>query len=147
MARMATERPTDELLEQLLASATPEAYLSKVDLPDRTLADYLHALLDEKGMSRADAIRASGVNTTFGYQVFQGTRTPGRDNAIMLAFGLGCSLVECQRLLRLAGVSELWCKLRRDAVIILCLERGMTRDECDDELYRLGENTLLSQGD
>ena len=78
------------------------------------------------------------------YQVFKGERNIGRDHAIMLAFGLRCSLVETQRLLRLAGVSELWCKVRRDAIIIFCLQHGMTRAECDDELYRLGEPTLLT---
>ena len=70
-----------------------------------------------------------------------------RDNAIMLAFGLGCSLVETQRLLRLAGVSELWPKIRRDAIIIWSIKEGLSREECDDELWRLGEKTLFSVRD
>ena len=144
---MQEEPLTDELLEQLLASATPEAYLASVDLPSRTLADYAHALLDDKGLTRADVIRSSGLNSTFAYQVFQGTRNIGRDHAIMLAFGLRCTLLEAQRLLRLAGVSELWCKVRRDAIIILSLDHGMTRAQCDDELFRLGEQTLLRSED
>jgi hypothetical protein len=64
----------------------------------------------------------------------------------MLAFGLDCTLREGQRLLRLAGVSELWCKQRRDAIIIFCMEHGYSRTEADDELWRLGEKTLLSDG-
>jgi hypothetical protein len=42
-------------------------------------------------------------------------------------------------------VSELWCKTRRDAIIIYCIEHGYTLAECDDELYRLGEETLVSR--
>ena len=84
---------------------------------------------------------------TFGYQAFSGERNLGRDNAIMMAFGLHCTLQETQRLLRLAGASELWPKVPRDAIIIFCLEHGMTRVQCDDELYRLGEPTLLSAED
>ena len=61
----------------------------------------------------------------------------------MLAFGLRATLRETQRLLRLAGVSELWPKVRRDAIIIWCIERGYTREQCDDELYRLRESTIL----
>lgn len=141
---MATERLTDELLEQLLASASPEAYLSQAKLPDRTLPDYLRQLLKEKGLKRSDVFRAAGINTTFGYQAFSGERHPGRNNALMLAFGLQCTLQETQRLLRLAGHSELWPKVPRDAIIIFCIEHGLTRAECDDELYRLGEDTLLS---
>lgn len=141
------ERITEELLERLLASATPEAYLSAPDATvERALPDYLHELLDAHGLKRADVVRASGINATVVYDIFSGKSRPGRDHAIMLAFGLGCDLRECQRLLRLAGVSELWCKVRRDAVLIWCVERGLTREEADDELYRLGEKTLLGTG-
>lgn len=142
---------TDELLEQLLASASPEQYLSGLASSDAVssadpLPSYLAALLAEKGLTRAEVIRASGLNATYCYQVFQGDRHPGRDHALMLAFGLGCSLHETQRLLTRAGVAELWCRVRRDAIIIFCIDHGMTRVACDDELWRLGEPTLLDAG-
>lgn len=141
------ERLTEELLERLLESTSPEQYLddAAAETENRTLADYAHALLAEKNLKRSDVIRASGLNATFAYQIFQGTRMAGRDSAIMLALGLQCSLRETQRLLRFAGVSELWCKLRRDAIIIFCIKQGYTREETDDELYRLGEKTLLTE--
>lgn len=135
---------TAELLEQLLESASPEAYLSHAVLEDRSLSEYLHALLREKGLRRSDVIRGSGLNATFVYQIFYGTRHPRRDTAIMLAFGLHCTLQEAQRILKLAGSSELWCKNRRDAILIFCLEHGLSREQADDELFRLGEETLLS---
>lgn len=144
---MEPEPLTDELLQRLLDSATPEAYLSSVELPDRTLASYAQDLLRVKGLRRSDVIRACGIGTTFGYQIMQGKRNASRDSAIMLTFGLQCTLQETQRLLRLAGVSELWPKVRRDAIIIYCINQGMSRVECDDELYRLGEKTLLSVED
>lgn len=144
---MGEERLTDELLEQLLASATPEAYLAETGIGNRSLPEYLGQLLAEKRLVRSEVIRAAGVNPTFGYQIFQGTRHPGRDTAIMLAFGLRCSLVEAQRLLRLAGVSELWCKVPRDAIVIFALQHGYSRVATDDELYRLGEKTLLAGED
>ena len=40
-------------------------------------------------------------------------------------------------------MSELYCKNRRDAIIIYCIDKGYTLAECDDELYRLGEQTLV----
>ena len=137
------ERLTDQLLEQLLASATPEAYLIGSGIVDRSLTDYLNQLLAEKELKKSQVIRASGVNPTFCYQIFSGARRPNRDTAIKLAFGLGCSLIETQRLLRTAGHSELWCKIPRDAIIIFAIEHGYTREQADDDLYRLGEETLL----
>ena len=83
------------------------------------------------------------MHQTVVYDIFSGKSYPGRDNAIMLAFGLGCDLVETQRLLRLAGVSELWPKVRRDAIVIWSIKEGLSREECDDELWRLGEKTLF----
>ena len=94
-------------------------------------------------LRRADVVRASGLNATVVYDIFSGKSRPGRDHAIMLAFGLKCTLRETQRLLRLAGVSELWCKQRRDAIIIWCIRNGFDRIATDDELYRMGEATLL----
>lgn len=143
---MAEEKLTEDLLERLRASATPEEYLRVGDTIDRTLPEYLRGLLDARGFKRADVIRRSGLNATFAYDIFAGKSRPGRDHAIMLAFGLSCSLIEAQRLLRLAGVSELWAKDRRDAIVIWCLDRGRTREECDDALWRLGERTLFGTG-
>lgn len=140
-----SEPLTEELLQRLLASATPEAYLADAPTDDRSLGDYLYDLIEARGLTRAAAIRAASINSTFGYQIFNGTRNVTRDNAIKLAFGCGCTLREAQRLLRHAGVSELWCKNRRDAIIIYCIEQGMSCAECDDELYRMGEATLTAQ--
>ena len=139
-SEMPRERLTGELLEQLLNAPTPEAYLDEGLTLDRTLPDYLEQLRAARDLKRSEIIRASGVNATFVYDVFKGKSRLGRDNAIMLALGMGCTLLETQRLLRLDGVAELWPKVRRDAVIIWCVNHGYTRQH---ELYRLGEKTLF----
>ena len=128
---MPTEKLTEDLLKRLLGAKSPEEYLDQGET------------LDREGMKRADVVRASKLNSTVVYDIFGGKSLPGRDHAIMLAFGLHCNLRETQRLLRLAGVSELWPKNRRDAVIIWCVENGLTLDECDKELWRLDEETLF----
>ncbi len=138
---------TDELLDQLIASATPEAYLAQAaaqgDLDDRDFAAYLGDLLSATGLTRADVIRASGLNPTFTYQVFAGQRHVSRDTALMLAFGLRCDVPAAQHLLIHAGVAPLYSRVRRDAVILYCLAHGRTRAECDDELFAHGEEVLL----
>lgn len=118
MADIPEEHLTEELLDRLLASASIEQYLDEGLVSARTLTDYLFDRMEAHGLKRADVVRASGLNATVVYDIFSGKSRPGRDHAIMLAFGLKCTLRETQRLLRLAGVSELWCKQRRDAIII-----------------------------
>ena len=138
---MIEETLTEDLLKRLIDAATPQAYLNTGET-----INYLHELLGERNLKRADVVRASGLNSTVVYDVFKGKSCPGRNNAIMLAFGLGCTLRQAQRLLRLAGTSELWPKVRRDAIIAWCIDRGLSRTACDDELWRLGEKTLLGTG-
>ena len=144
---MTEEHLTADLLKQLSAAARPEDYLLQGETIDRELSDYLNELRNDRGMKRAAVVRESAVNETFVYDIFKGKSLPGRDNALKLAFALRGSLIETQRILRLAGVSELWPKRSRDAVIIWCIERGLTLAQCDDELYRLGEQTLVNPED
>ena len=138
---MPEERLTEDLLARLRAAASPQEYLDEEVTLDRTLSTYLHELLNEKGMKIAEVIRASGVQPpTVTYDIFKGKCLhPGRDKTIMIAFGMGCTFEETQRILRLAGTSELWPKVRRDAIIAWCIDHDMTREECDDTLWDLGE--------
>ncbi len=141
------ERLTEDLLQTLLASDDVETFLDKEDIQTRTFTEYLWQLLDEKGIERPEVIRKSGINGTVVYKYFNGIgKRPGRDMGIKLAFGLSCDVRETQRLLRSLGVAELWPKQRRDAIILWCIKEGLTREECDDELYRLGEKTLVPSG-
>ncbi|RSX57186.1 helix-turn-helix domain-containing protein [Bifidobacterium samirii] len=133
---------TEELLDRLLASTSVEAYLGREPVSDCTLTDYLRMMMDGNGMRRADVVRASGLNATVVYDIFAGKSRPGRDRAIALAIGLNCDLRQTQRLLRLAGATELWCRHRRDAIIIWCIDNGLDRAAVDGELRRLGEATL-----
>lgn len=142
-----SEEPlTDELLKKLRSSLSADQYLSTTPLHDLALSDYLNELLDKKGLTKSAVIRASGLGGTYVYQLFSGERSkPSRNLVIMLAFGLSCDLTEAQRLLRHAGMSELYCKRTRDAIIIYCLDHGWSREQCDDELFRRGLPTLLSE--
>lgn len=133
---------TDELLEELLSAPDPRTFMREHRLRARSLSDYLQQLLDEKGLRRIDVIHAAGLNETFGYQIFTGARKAGRDKVLQLAFAMRLTLREANRLLKLAGANELYCKNRRDAIIIFCLSNGCTLQETDDELYRFGEDTI-----
>lgn len=137
------EHLTEDLLKRLLSSTSIDVYLDEEETVDCNLPVYLRSLIDARDIKRSDVARQSGLNPTVVYDIFAGKSKPGRNHAIMLALGIGCTLRETQRLLRLDGMAELWCKNRRDAIIIWCIKNGMSRTCTDDELYRLGESTLL----
>ena len=136
------ERLTEELLDELLSTSSIDDYLDRHESRAVSLAEYLQQLLAEKGLERSRVVRMANLNDTFGYQIFQGTRNPSRDKVLQIAFAMALTLRETNRALTAAGVSELYCKDRRDAIIIFCLDRGCSLQKVNEELYRFGEKTI-----
>lgn len=133
---------TEELLAELLDAPDPASFADARNITQRSLSAYLQQLLDEKGLERSDVVRAAGLNETFGYQIFMGQRHPKRNKVLQIAFAMRCTLKETNRILQAAGVNELYCKNRRDAIIIFCLDRGYSLQRTDEELYRFNEETI-----
>ncbi len=136
------ERLTEELLDELLSTSDLEGYLEEHEPGGRTLSEYLRQLLAEKGLERSRVVRMANLNDTFGYQIFQGTRHPSRDKVLQIAFAMALTLRETNRALKASGANELYCKDRRDAIIIFCLDRGCSLQKVNEELYRFGEKTI-----
>ena len=133
---------TEDMLVELLDAPDPRAFIRKAEVKKRGLSTYLNQLLEERGLKRAAVVRAAGLNETFGYQIFTGSRRASRDNLLKIAFALGLSLREANRLLQAGGVNELYCKSRRDAIIIFSISHGYTLQKTEEELYRFGEATI-----
>lgn len=134
---------TEELLNELLSAPDPTTYLNEHHTNTRNLARYLEELLNERGLKRSDVVHAAQLDSTYGYQLFTGSRSnPSRDKVLQLAFAMHLSLRETDRLLQAAGSSRLYCKDRRDAIVIFCLDRGASLEELNESLYSLGERAL-----
>ena len=139
---MAEEPLTENLLDELLSAETVTDYLKEAPLQQRTASDYLNELLEEKGLVRSKVVRDASLNDTYGYQIFTGARNPSRDKLLQIAFAMRLSLRETNRLLKCAGLSDLYCKNRRDAIIAYCLEHDVDLMGVNDQLYNFNEETL-----
>ena len=131
---------TEDMLAELLDAPDPRAFIKRREVGERSLAEYLDALLLKKGLKRSVVVREAGINETFGYQIFTGARRASRETLLKLAFG--CSLRETNRLLQAGGANELYCKNRRDAIVIFAISHGYTLQKTEEELYRFGEATI-----
>ena len=138
---------TEELLDELRAAPSLESYIDRHNLVGKTLAGYLGELLAARGLARKDVVKAAGIGATFGYQIFTGARGASRDTLLPLAFAMGLSVRETNRLLKIAGTNELYPKVRRDAIVLYCLDRGATLAQANDALYAFGEKTLGPHGE
>lgn len=134
---------TEELLGELLCSPSPQTYLEQHPTHERELASYLDELLQERGLKRKDVVREAQLNDTYGYQIFTGQRKhPSRDKILQIAFAMGLDLRTTDRLLQAAGVSRLYCKDRRDAIIMFCIDRHASLTKVNETLFDMGELTL-----
>lgn len=133
---------TEELLGELLSARDLGGFLQEHNTAQMELAQYLQLLLQEKGLKRSRVVRMADLNDTFGYQIFQGTRHPSRDKVLQIAFAMALSVDECNHALVYAGTNPLYCKNRRDAIILFCLDRGCSLQKVNEELYRFGEQTI-----
>lgn len=133
---------TDKLLEELLNSPDPARFVAKHRIAVRHLPEYLQQLLDEKGLSRSEVVRNAQIDDTYGYYIFMGKRRASRDYIVRIALSMKCTLIEANRMLQAAGHNELYCKNRRDAIIIFCITHESGVQRTNEELYRFGEQTL-----
>lgn len=143
---MNIQKSTDELLKILNAEEEIESYIeeNKEDLINLSLSDYLDDMLKKYNISKNEAINNSALNQIYGYQIFDGKKkSPSRDKLIQLIFGLGLDVTDAQRLLKIAGVNELYPRIKRDSVIIFAINKKVSVSECDELLFELGEETIL----
>ena len=108
------------------------------------LSKYLMELLAQKGLKRAQVVENSGVDKAFVYQIFNGSKRPSRDKLIAITFGMHLNEEETQRVLKIAGLSELYPRVPRDALILFSIQRGVDIWQTDDALDKNGFPTLLS---
>ena len=134
------KKTTGELLASLhakknfvdfLRDEIDEIYFKPVD-------EYLSLLMAEKKLKKSDVIAKSNLDKNYAYQIFNGTKTnPSREKLIMLSFGMGLSSEETNKLLKIAGLCDLFIRRPRDSAIIFCLDRKKTLLEANEILSDL----------
>ncbi len=118
---------TEKLNSLLSQSHTIDAYLNQISdmLVNEPFGMYVSRLAIERNISIPQLCRRSALNESYTYQVLKGARNPGRDKTIQLAVGLGLDVEGTNKLLRAGGKSELYCRNKRDAIIIFSINNKM----------------------
>ena len=135
---------THELMDFLSRSDSLAVALEFIDdsIPQITLAEHLKALLGRRNISISQLINATNLSKSFVYQLLSGSRSAGRDAVLQIAFALNLSIDETHRLLTLSGNSVLYPKVKRDAVIIFCLNKRLPLVQADELLLELSLRPL-----
>lgn len=139
------QKSTTELLNELKNFDSFKEYkkINKNSMINKTLSQYLCDLLEEKHLKKSDVIRKGELNESYAYQMFSGVKsTPSKDKLICLSIGMDLSVDETNSLLKLAGLSPLYPRIKRDSIIIINMNNKKSVVEINEELYNEGEETL-----
>ena len=139
------QKSTTELLNELKNFDSFKEYekINKNSMINKTLSQYLCDLLEEKHLKKSDVIRKGELNESYAYQIFSGVKsTPSKDKLICLSIGMDLSVDETNSLLKLAGLSPLYPRIKRDSIIIINMNNKKSVVEINEELYNEGEETL-----
>lgn len=138
------EKNTDTLQQELMSTNNLDRFLTENDASfrDVPLQEAIQCIFDEKGMSKAQLAKQSGISEVYLHQLFSGRRFPSRSSLLCLCFGLGATVDEAQSLLQQARHAPLYSRDRRDAIIIFALSHHMTLFEVNDKLFTENLDTL-----
>lgn len=141
---MAVRVNTNTLMKRLFKAADLDTYLegNESNLHSPGFYTLLKQACEKRDMLPAQVIERSQIERTYGHQLFNGTRRPSRDKVLQLALGLGLSVDETQRLLRAAGKSPLYPRLKRDAVILYALQKKLPILTVQENLTKYGLTLL-----
>lgn len=136
---------TNNLKQALMESASLDDFLTdnREKFNNETLSDMLNGLLDRRGLSKASLARQAGISEVYLHQIFAGKRSPSRNRLLCLCYGLEASLDECQELLKLCSLAQLYPKNCRDAIITYGIVHNVSLFEINDRLFTENEETLF----
>lgn len=142
-----TKVKTSTLLGRVFKASNLKRFMDENDELFLNVPFHLHIseMCREVGMVPEQIIKQTGIERTYGHQIFNGTRKPSRDKVIQLALGFRLDTNGTQELLKAANKRNLYPKIRRDAALIYCLEHHMNEVETQNVLMELNL-TLLGGG-
>ena len=119
---------TSELLNRLIKTTSIDRFIERYseNMDETPFHEHITRLCTDRDEIPAHIIEKSGIERTFGHQIFNGRKNPSRDKVIQLAFGFEMDYKETQELLRAARKSILYPKIKRDVVIIYALENKLS---------------------
>lgn len=107
-----------------------------------SFSEYLHAYLYTHGIQESELIRTSQIQRNYAYQIFNGSKNPGRDKVLALCLAAQMSYEETQRALCLADLGKLYPRRLKDSIIIFALEKKLSVQQTNELLYEEGEIPL-----
>ena len=136
---------TSTMLRRLFKTKSLSAFIRQNEsgMVTEDFGEYVKTFCREKNITVEGLIKNTGIERTYGHQLVNGTRKPSRDKVLQFALAMELEPEKAQHLLRIADKSELYPRIKRDAVIIYALNNHLSFQKTQELLY---ENSLTLLG-
>ncbi len=138
---------TQRLLQNIAHASTLSEALRFVDRENRPTP--FHVLLSEamasRGLSPQQLATLIDVERSTLYRLLSGERLTTRNVLLRIALALRLSPERTQLLLRSGQRAELYALVRRDALILFCMNHAYTLAQTEDALLQNGEASLFER--
>lgn len=118
------DKSTDNLFNEIKDIEDIDLYLenNQNEFNDNPFISYLNNLISIKSLKKSNLIVSANISKQYLYELFTNRKKkPSRETIIKLAFGLKLDLEETNLLLKKAGYSSLYPRIKRESVIIYCM--------------------------
>ena len=123
---------TTNSLDRILKQTKPEqidGYLehNQDELIDeeKPFSKYMKLCIRENGLTQQDVFIRADMSESYGYKILsQEKHTTQRDTILRLCIAARLTLEETQRALKMYGMSPLYSRVSRDAVLMVALNEG-----------------------
>ncbi|MCR5432580.1 MAG: hypothetical protein K6E95_08480 [Lachnospiraceae bacterium] len=114
---------TEELLGRIFKENDPGKFFKQNERSFLMLSfsEYLNLWCKKNLEVPEHVIIRAGLEKSYGHQLFSGKRNPSRDTVLLLSIAMNADYKQAQEMLRIAGKSQLYPRIKRDAAIIYCL--------------------------
>lgn len=105
---------------------------------------YMDTLIMRKKLKRRDIFQKADLPQKYGYKLLSGeTHTTDRDKLLRIFIAMGMTLKETQKALSLYGLAALYPRKKRDAILIIAINKGISSvDIVNEWLLEQGEAEL-----
>lgn len=125
---------TNQLLKSIKETKSESLDDLMNQIPDLDFCEYMNQIIDSKHTTRGKVLACTTIQRNYGYQIFDGTKKPNKDKVIQLSLALRLNLHLTNNLLSLSNNGMLYPKVKRDALLIYCIEKNKSVYEANELL-------------
>ena len=138
-------RSTEELTNILKSKKSYTEFFQEEigELEFKSMSEYLSMLLTEKRLQKNEVIARSNLDRNYAYQIFNGRKkNPSRDKILMLSIGMGLTLEETRKLLKVCELTDLYVRNPRDSILMFCIQNHENLISTNEILQNFGVDIL-----